>query len=101
MIQLKDKVAIITGGARGIGYVTASVFLQLGAKVAIWDIDSGKGQQAVEEWKQQGYEALFQQVDTTDLETVQTAAKQLVDKWSQIDILINNAGITRDASSKK
>ena len=101
MIQLKDKVAIITGGARGIGKVTASVFLSLGARVTIWDVDEKRGHEAVADWQKQGYAAMFQRVDTTSLEAVQAAASHVAAQWGQIDILINNAGITRDASMKK
>ena len=101
MKKLQDKVAIITGGANGIGYATAELFLQQGAKVAIWDIDEQIGILAVSQWQAQSFNCKFDRVDTTQLSAVQEATKRLVDQYGKIDILINNAGITRDASMKK
>jgi 3-oxoacyl-[acyl-carrier protein] reductase len=101
MQRLKDRVAIITGGAKGIGKATAELFLQAGARVAIWDIDTDAGESAVANWQQNGYPVSFKQVDTRHLGEVQAAAAEVVSEWGQIDILINNAGITRDASLKK
>lgn len=101
MQRLQDKVAIITGGANGIGYATAELFLQEGAKVAIWDIDEQKGVKAVTQWQAQSYDCKFDRVDTTKLSDVQEATQRVVDQYGKIDILINNAGITRDSSMKK
>ncbi|MEL7120025.1 MAG: 3-oxoacyl-ACP reductase FabG [Bacteroidota bacterium] len=96
MQRLKDKVAIITGGAGGIGKATAELFAAEGAKVAIWDINEDKGVATAEQ-----IGGMFQKVNTTNLESVQLAAKEVVDNFGKIDILINNAGITRDATMKK
>ena len=100
MKRLENRVAIITGGARGIGKATAKKFVCEGAKVVIWDMNEELGQQTVEELSEQGH-AEFMQVNTTDFEGVKTAAKTVYDKHGQIDVLINNAGITRDATLKK
>lgn len=101
MQRLQNKVAIITGGANGIGHATAELFLEEGAKVAIWDIDEQKGLQAVRQWQSRAYDCKFDRVDTTKLADVQGATQRAMDQYGKIDILINNAGITRDASMKK
>lgn len=101
MKSLKGKIAIITGGAKGIGYATAELFLQQGGSVVIWDIDAEAGAAAVKHWQSESYDGRFDQVDTTKLSAVEQATQRVIDHYGQIDILINNAGITRDASMKK
>lgn len=101
MNRLKDRVAIITGGARGIGKATAQRFLEEGARVAIWDIDEQAGRSAVTAWQDQGYHTTFHKVDITQLASTQEAAATVHEAHGRIDILVNNAGITRDASMKK
>lgn len=101
MNRLAERVAIITGGARGIGKATVARFLAEGARVAVWDVAAEAGEAAVEEWLSQGYHCRFYQVDTTDLDAVLTATTGVMDTFGRIDILVNNAGITRDASMKK
>lgn len=101
MKKLEGKVAIITGGAQGIGEATAIKFIDEGAKVAIWDISEEKGNAVAARLDPSGKACIFYQVNTTDLEAVEKAAKMVVDQFGKIDILINNAGITRDASMKK
>ncbi|MGM0582043.1 MAG: 3-oxoacyl-ACP reductase FabG [Bacteroidota bacterium] len=98
MERLKDKVAIITGGANGIGKATAQKFIAEGAQVAIWDIVKEKGEQTAQEL---GNNTKFYQVDTTSFEQVEKAAKQTHQDFGKIDILINNAGITQDATLSK
>lgn len=98
MERLKDKVAVITGGANGIGKATAEKFIAEGAKVAIWDIVKEKGEEAA---KELGNNTKFYQVDTTSFEQVEKAAKQTHQDFGKIDILINNAGITMDATLSK
>jgi len=97
METLKNRIAIITGGARGIGRITAETFLKAGAKVYIWDIAS----QGKEVARALGEHCFFQKVNTTKEEQIHMAAEEIMDEQGQIDILINNAGITRDASLKK
>ncbi len=101
MNRLQNKIAIITGGAKGIGLATAKKFLQEGASVAIWDIDEAAGQAAVSALQSINSKVTFAAVNTTDLNAVMSAAQEVVEHFGQIDILVNNAGITRDASLKK
>lgn len=101
MNRLQNKVAIVTGGANGIGKATALRFLQEGATVAIWDINEANGIALAAEWAGQGFACKFYKVNTADMDAVQQGADAVVQDFGQIDILINNAGITRDASLKK
>lgn len=101
MLQLTGRVAIITGAARGIGKVTAEKFAQLGATIAAWDIDERAGQQLVASLTSAGHDAKFYLVNTTDQMACQQAAASVVEDFGKVDILINNAGITRDSSFKK
>jgi 3-oxoacyl-[acyl-carrier protein] reductase len=96
MSRLEGKVAIVTGGANGIGRATAERFIKEGAKVAIWDIVADKGKEAAE-----SLGAKFYEVNTTDLAACEAAAKQVSEDFGQIDIIVNNAGITQDATMKK
>ena len=101
MNRLKDKVAIITGGASGIGLATSRRFLEEGARLALWDIDAKKGRSIAEGFSAEGFEVLFIRVDVADPEAANAAAKQVFERYGRIDILINNAGITRDSTLKK
>ncbi len=99
MERLKNKVAIITGGARGIGKATVEKFLDEGATVICWDIDD---KAAVELLKgNKGRPLHFQKVDTVDRQSIADAISELMATHKRIDVLINNAGITRDATLKK
>lgn len=101
MNRLADKTAIITGGARGIGQATARLFLQEGAAVAIWDLDEVAGHDSSIALKKNGGTLRFYRVNTADHNAVMEATEQVRQDLGRIDILINNAGITRDASMKK
>jgi 3-oxoacyl-[acyl-carrier protein] reductase len=101
MKRLENKIAIITGGAAGIGKATATLFAQEGAKVVIWDIDETKGNELVNEFTANNFIAYFAKVNTANYNEIEKAAKDVFDKFGAIDILINNAGITRDATLKK
>jgi 3-oxoacyl-[acyl-carrier protein] reductase len=92
-MRLNGKVAMITGGAAGIGKATAQVFAREGAKVAICDISEPLGQEVV---KSLGADAMFTRVDVTNRAEVQQWAEDVFAKYGHIDILVNNAGITRD-----
>ena len=99
MQRLNNKIVIVTGGAKGIGKATIKRFLEEGAKVVCWDIDTAAGTQLLNE--HEGMPLEFQQVNTVDREAVDKAVQEVIKKHSQIDVLINNAGITRDATLKK
>ncbi|MEL6867630.1 MAG: SDR family NAD(P)-dependent oxidoreductase, partial [Bacteroidota bacterium] len=102
MNRLQNKVAVITGGARGIGKATAKKFMGEGATVAIWDINENLGKATAAELEKEGTgQVRFYKVNTSSLAAVSAAAAQVMEDFGSIDILINNAGITRDASLKK
>ena len=100
MGKLEGHVAIITGAAGGIGYGTAKLFLQEGAKVAICDMNQQAVNQAVEILSQYG-EAFGMVTDVTVREQCDAFAQEVIDRYGKIDILINNAGITKDAQFYK
>ena len=99
-MELQNKIAVITGGANGIGRETADLFLKNGATVIIWDIDDISGEKEVDNWNAQGFTSFFYKVNTAIAEEVENATKNVIKKVKKIDILINNAGITRDAALK-
>lgn len=101
MKRLQNKVAIITGGAQGIGKATALKFAEEGAAVVIWDVNEEKGIALAKELSGKGTKTHFTKVDVTKIDSTEKAAKEAVEIFSTIDILINNAGITRDASLLK
>ncbi len=94
---LKDKVAIITGGARGIGKEIALEFAREGANVAIADINSETLAQAEKEISSLHVGILTLSVDVTNSTQVEDMVNKTLDKFKKIDILINNAGITADS----
>ena len=101
MKRLQNKVAVITGGAQGIGKATTQKFLDEGALAAIWDIDETKGIKFRDELKNNGFDVEFFKVNVADYEDVQNNVEKVLSKFGTIDILVNNAGITRDATLKK
>ncbi|MFL2632622.1 MAG: 3-oxoacyl-ACP reductase FabG [Candidatus Marivariicella sp.] len=100
MYSLKDQVAIITGGARGIGKGICEVFCKAGATVALWDVlDSGI--ETTNKISSDGGSIFFQKVDVTETQSVSNAVEEIISKFGKIDILINNAGVIRDRSFLK
>ncbi|MFN2188432.1 MAG: SDR family NAD(P)-dependent oxidoreductase [Candidatus Promineifilaceae bacterium] len=93
-MRLKDKVALITGGAAGIGKATAQLFAQEGADVVICDVDEERGEATAAEI---GNGCKFYKVNVADRQEVQAWVDDVVEKYGRIDILINNAGVLRDA----
>jgi 2-dehydro-3-deoxy-L-rhamnonate dehydrogenase (NAD+) len=92
-IDLKGRVAIITGGARGIGYASAERLLQSGASVSLWDMDNDALGKATKALKPLGIVST-EVVELTDEASVRTATASVLKKHGKIDILLNNAGIT-------
>lgn len=94
---LLGQVAIVTGGARGIGKAIGEVLADAGASVIVVDINSDQASSASNELKKKFHvETLSLQVNVADLLQVEKMVKNILDKFGQINILINNAGITRD-----
>jgi len=92
-LRFKNKVVMVTGGAAGIGRVTAENFAREGARVAICDVNPDAGKEAL---KTLGSEASFEKIDVSSSAAVSGWVKSVHDKYGQIDVLVNNAGITRD-----
>lgn len=101
MKRLQDKVAIVTGGASGIGKATALRFAEEGARIAIWDVLEEKGLELKNTIAGIGLKAVFYKVDVSDALQVQKSVMSVMQDFGQIDILINNAGILRDATLLK
>jgi 3-oxoacyl-[acyl-carrier protein] reductase len=99
-MRLKDKVALITGGANGIGLATAERFAKEGAKIIMWDV-ADRGNAVAERLREEGYDVRFKKVSVTDQEEVLAAVAEARAQFGRIDILINNAGITKDRTLLK
>lgn len=92
-MRLRNKVALITGGANGIGFATAKRFDEEGAKVILTDLNANAVKEAASQLKQ----AEPHVMNVTDRASIQAAVDEVIAKHQHIDILINNAGITQDA----
>ena len=99
-MRLKNKIAIITGGAAGIGAATATLFAKEGATVFIWD-QNDEGEKLAAELRNQQLDVYFNKVSVTDKVAIDLAVTEIISKKNRIDILINNAGITKDKTLLK
>lgn len=95
-MRFEGRVALITGGSRGIGKGVAELFASQGAKVSLLDINEEALAETKEEFEGKNYEVLTTVADVADAEAVEAAVKETVDTLGSIDILVNNAGIIRD-----
>lgn len=95
-MRFDGKVVIVTGGALGIGQATAKLFAQEGARVIIADIDDQSGSETVRQIREAGGEATFVHTDIRSSADAQNMARVAVDAYGTVDVLVNNAGITRD-----
>lgn len=95
MERLQSQVAVITGGARGLGAATAHRLAREGARVAIFDMDGAKAEEFAATLRDEGYEAGAWRVNVTDREAVTAAMAAVHGRWGRIDILVNNAGNVR------
>ncbi len=100
MKRLEGQIAIVTGGARGIGEGICKVFCEEGAMVALWDV-LDTGQETADKIAAAGGKIFFQKIDITDRAMVQNAVDGIIRDHGKIDILINNAGVIRDRSFMK
>ena len=90
--NLTNKVAIVTGGAQGFGLAITKRIIQSGGKVVIWDIDKDEAEKAKKEINSENFS--YQIVDVTDFKIVKKSVDELEEKLGQIDIFVNNAGMT-------
>ena len=99
-MRLKDKVAIITGGSRGIGYATADKFIKEGAKVILTASTKDSADKAVAKLKEKYPEATVAGIspNLSDLESVRDAFREAAEKYGCVDILVNNAGVSESTS---
>ena len=91
--SLKDKVAIITGGGRGIGKAIALRYAQEGAKLVLPDINLEGAEETAKEIKAKGGEAIAIKTDVSDEKSTLEMAEKAVQAYKKVDILVNNAGI--------
>ena len=99
MRGLKDKIVVITGAASGIGKASALRFAEEGANIVVADFADGSA--TVKEVEAMGRKAIYVQTDVTSIDSAKAMAAKAIEVFGQIDVLINNAGITKDAMMKK
>ena len=95
-MDLKDKVAIVTGAARGIGKMIAIKLADNGANIVVSDVMEQDGQNTVKEIEAKGSQAIFVKADVSKSDAAEKLITDTIEKFGKIDILVNNAGITRD-----
>jgi len=101
MLRLRNKVAIITGAARGIGKSIALSFAREGADIAICDVSRKEGQNVARAIKKKGRNAIFIECDVSNRENVENAVRSVLEYFGKIDILVNNAGIMNTCPIEK
>lgn len=94
MNRVKDKVAIVTGGALGIGRATCQLLAAEGANLAVTDINKEAGTDLVEEIKNSGSDAVYWHLDVSQEAEVKRVFSEVVQRWGRLDVLVNNAGIS-------
>lgn len=96
-MDLKDKNCIVTGGSRGIGKQIALTFAKLGANIAItYSRSADAAKEVVSEIEKSGSKAIALQADATDFQKAEEVVARVVEEWGSLDVLVNNAGITKD-----
>ncbi len=97
MINLKEKVAVVTGSARGIGKAIAEKFASAGANIVITDILKDEGEATAKELSEKyGVQTVFLEANVAQMDGAKQLIDQTIEKFGKIDVLVNNAGITRD-----
>ncbi len=95
-MSLTGKIAVVTGGAQGIGQATATTLAQEGSDVVVADLDANRCEETVARVQQLGRKAMAVSVNVGDWDQVKGMIDRVLKDWDRIDILVNNAGITRD-----
>jgi 3-oxoacyl-[acyl-carrier protein] reductase len=98
---LEAKVAVVTGGAQGIGLAIATAFTEQGARVIIGDIDRERAEASAAELRDAGADVTAQSCDVTSESDMEALVALAVERHGSLDIMVNNAGITRDATMRK
>lgn len=98
---LEGRVVAVTGGATGIGRATALRFAAEGARIAVWDVDQVGAEATAAAIEAGGGEAIAARVDVTDAAAVEAETAAVFSRWGRYDVLVNNAGIVRDAQLVK
>lgn len=100
MWELKERVVIVTGGARGIGQTYVRAFMEAEARVVIADIDMAAAQELLSEFSEERHNILYLPVDVTDFESCQRMVEKVWEKWQRVDVLVNNAALYATLSRK-
>jgi 3-oxoacyl-[acyl-carrier protein] reductase len=101
MNLLDEQTAVITGAAQGIGEAIAHVLAQAGANVVIGDLDGERAEQTAQALREQGHQATAVRADVTSPEDIDALIKAALDAYGRLDVFVNNAGVTRDATMRK
>jgi len=97
----KDRVAIVTGSAQGLGKAMVERLASDGVKVVITDVNEEKINLAVEELTSKGYDVFGAKCDVTNRDEIRALGEKVIENYGKLDIIVNNAGITKDSSFKK
>ncbi len=97
----KDRVAIVTGSAQGLGRAMVERLASDGVKVVITDVNEEKINLAVEELTSKGYDVFGAKCDVTNRDEIRALGEKVIENYGKLDIIVNNAGITKDSSFKK
>jgi 3-oxoacyl-[acyl-carrier protein] reductase len=95
--RLEGRVALVTGASRGIGRATAERFAREGARVCLTDVDAGGASEAVASMVDGGMDAFATRMDVTSRTEVENVVARIMDRYGRLDVLVNNAGVTRDS----
>ncbi|MEU3333036.1 3-oxoacyl-ACP reductase FabG [Glutamicibacter creatinolyticus] len=101
MKMLEGKVAVVTGASQGIGREISQVFAEQGAKVVVSDVNVEGAQKAAQELNDAGFQAMAIGCDVTNEEDIRALVNGAVAEYGSLDVMVNNAGITRDATMRK
>jgi NAD(P)-dependent dehydrogenase (short-subunit alcohol dehydrogenase family) len=99
MGRVQDKVAVVTGGAHGIGRATAKALAAEGARVAIGDVDEVEGEASAQDVRAAGGDAVFVRADVTSLDDVRALVRAAVEGWGRLDVMFNNVGVAIGGSA--